>query len=208
MMKKFAALLVACILAGTIAQGQHYKVSLSAGTALDSRCEFITGADFAMTFDVGKKFRIGGGTGFHYYKPAWSKLGEDYRYANEFSIPLYAEVRYTLSQSAYQSNAGKCTPFLSADLGYNIPVSSKVDSKWDSTGNPDINSSFNSFFIEPQIGISIGSNFFMSLGVCLQHCKWIDVLDYTEPPYGDLVPYRPTKRGMTPMLIFHAGINL
>lgn len=206
-MKKIFTVLMALLVSAVTIQAQNYRADIYGGIGTDNKTKVRTGANFAVTFNMCEDIEIGGGTGFHYYRPAWRKLNSTYSYANEFSIPLYAEVKYNFASVNYSAPAGNisCSFFVLADLGYNIALNSTVGSEWQNY-KPDITPTCSNLFIEPQVGVVFGKNIFLSLGLYLQRCKWTHLLDYLNSD-GFIVPHQETERGLSSVLALHLGIN-
>ena len=202
-MKKLLSLLL--VLMGTVyVSAQNYNVSIVGGTSLAGLCKVQVGGNFATTFNISENLQLGAGVGLHFYKPAWRELPRKNDYANEFSIPIAAIIKYNMPFIEW----GKCFPFIMAETGYNLALGASVEDRgeWIPSA-PEIDPVSKGFFIEPQLGIDLEKKFYISVGVNFRESKWSNRVD-TYFPDGSEESRTRVKKGFSPLLAFHLGIKL
>ena len=172
LMKKIFFLLTLCLLAlPARAQGRFsFSLEIAAGAGFGHGPQFTVTPLFASQYDLGGGFRIGAGAGIRFAKPCLQHItqrGNSRRnFCNEFDIPVFLRLSYGIK-----------TFFASVDTGYSIGILSYYGPDWIPGGKKA--PSYNGFFAEPQIGLTLGRHSALALGVLLQQ-SLVDEKIHTE----------------------------
>lgn len=123
-------------------------ISFSEGVSSAAGAEFVFGKQRT------KGFFLGAGAGLRYVHAVHEieDLGEGSRivhYGNEAVIPVFVRARFG------RVRPGQLRPFITADIGTALNFGSDVNTK--------------GFFFEPQIGLDITDNVYVTLGVDTHH---------------------------------------
>ena len=159
-------LLFVCCLA---APAQNIVLDAFVGKAVDHSWKVDSGLNLKATFPVASRLEIGVGAGLHFNKGIWRKVtsskGETkWDHDNEFAVPVFGELKYTLP------TIGKHDTFALLDIGYSFVLASYFEKDW-IPGGP-IDPVFTGFFAEPQVGMDLGANLSLSLVLLLQSCAY------------------------------------
>lgn len=115
---------------------QEMKLGATVGLPvgdMDDWLSFGFGIDFAVLWEVGDDFYVGGATGYHHFiGEEWTLFGITYPAVDFQYIPLAATARYFVADNLY----------LGADLGYGIGVG-------DTSGGD--------FYYRPKAGYNFGN---------------------------------------------------
>ncbi len=146
---------------------QDINADLHLGTSLDGSSKYSVGIEASALFGLSDSFKLGAGAGVDYFKSAWRSYDGDKSHANEYSLPVFVMAKFNFSDS------DKCSPFAVLKGGCRFNLSTKVEDGNHWTPNaPDIDPVYGNFFVEPQLGLDLGSKYYISAGVVIQGAEW------------------------------------
>jgi hypothetical protein len=161
-------------------------ISMSEGVNYSAGGAFIWGKQRT------KGFFLGAGTGLRYVHSVHEveELGEGTRilyYGDEAVIPVFIRARFG------RVRPGKIKPFVTADIGTAINFGKEANTK--------------GFFFEPQIGLDLAENVYVTLGVDTRHFLRRSIVSF-----GDVVgtirdPEKKVKGIMSTGLSLHVGYS-
>ncbi len=139
-----------------------------------------------------KGFFLGAGTGLRYIHSVHEieELGEGSRilyYGDEAVVPVFIRARFG------RVRPGKIKPFVTADIGTALNFGKEANTK--------------GFFFEPQIGLDLAENVYVTLGVDTRHFLRRSIVSF-----GDVVgtirdPEKKVKGIMSTGLSLHVGYS-
>ena len=159
-MKRLFIVFAALLLASNLFALEPWKQSKKARNAVEGygHISFTEGTDFAAgaTYVWGKQrtkgFFLGAGAGLRFVRSS-ELVGETDVlkpvYGNEYVLPLFVRARFG------RVRPGQFRPFVTADIGTAI--------------NFDPDGKTKGFFFEPQIGLDLAENVYITLGVDTHH---------------------------------------
>lgn len=161
-------------------------ISMSTGTNYSAGASFIWGKQHT------KGFFLGAGAGMRYIHSVheMEDLGDGSRilyYGDEGVIPVFVRARFGRVRTE------KIRPFLTVDIGGAINLSQDGNTK--------------GFFFEPQIGLDLSENIYLTLGVDIYHFLSRSIINV-----GDVIgtiqdPQRKAREIMASGLSLHLGYS-
>ena len=161
-------------------------ISLSEGTTTSLGATFVWGRQHT------KGFFLGAGAGLRYVRSVHEieDLGEGSRilhYGDEAVIPVFVRARFG------RVRPGEIRPFVTADIGTALNFGSEANTR--------------GFFFEPQIGLDITENVYVTLGVDSRHFLRRSLVSVRDVIDTARDPEKKVKGIMSTGLSLHVGYS-
>ena len=161
-------------------------ISLSEGTTTSLGAAFVWGRQHT------KGFFLGAGAGLRYVRSVHEieDLGEGSRilhYGDEAVIPVFVRARFG------RVRPGEIRPFVTADIGTALNFGSEANTR--------------GFFFEPQIGLDITENVYVTLGVDSRHFLRRSLVSVRDVIDTARDPEKKVKGIMSTGLSLHVGYS-
>lgn len=161
-------------------------ISLSEGTTTSLGAVFVWGRQHT------KGFFLGAGAGLRYVRSVHEieDLGEGSRilhYGDEAVIPVFVRARFG------RVRPGEIRPFVTADIGTALNFGSEANTR--------------GFFFEPQIGLDITENVYVTLGVDSRHFLRRSLVSVRDVIDTARDPEKKVKGIMSTGLSLHVGFS-
>lgn len=160
------------------AQGRFsLAMEFAAGVGFADGPQFVLTHDYVALYNLAGGLKLGGGVGVRFAKPVTTLSKNNYydstHYDNEVDLPLFVRISY-----------GKSRLTASLDAGYAFGLWSVYSKEAIPGGNRK--PTYRGLFLEPQLGLRIGKDSVLSLGVLLQQTTDVLNLDNVLTPAATL----------------------